>query len=735
MNRTPVTQSPLAAWLALAAVVLLAPAGALRAASDVQEFLPVEQAFEYQVEAGSRALVVSYNIREGYYLYRERLGFETSTPGVTLSKPEFPRGQVHRDPYFGEQEIYRGAATVRVPFTSTNPPPAAIDLRLKLQGCADAGLCYPPQTWTTRVALPGSATLASRIALASGDDEFLPVDAAFALSVAATEANAVRLRWVIADGYYLYKARILVRADSALAQLGSTVLPEGLPHRDEYFGEQQVYRQQLEAQVPFARATPAAGRLELKVSYQGCADKGLCYPPQTKTLSIALPAATAGSGGGSAGLMSEQDRLASLIAGGNLLLVIATFFAAGLVLAFTPCVLPMVPILSGIIAGEGERVTPSRGFALSLAYVLGMAIVYTVAGAVFAAAGQQAQAFFQQRWIIVLFALVFVVLAAAMFGLYELQLPSSLQTRFALASNRVQGGRLLSTAVMGALSSLVVTACVAPPLVAALAVIGQAGSVARGALALFALSFGMGTPLLVVGASAGKLLPKAGPWMQTVKAVFGVVFLGLAAWMLDRILPAGATMLAWATVAFAAVWVLLGVGLRGGRRTPPRWAAGALVALYGAALIVGAAAGGTDPLRPFAGTGLFGTAAGIERLPFRIVHDSADLDRELAAAKAAGRRAMLDFSADWCVSCKEMEQRTFRDLDVRMVLARFQLLKADVTANNLDDQALLKRFGIYGPPTTAFFAADGRERTDFRLVGFVDAPAFKEHLTRFEAAP
>jgi thiol:disulfide interchange protein DsbD len=742
---------PLRALAAGLVCLLCAGAGPATAATPADEFLPPEQAFEYVVAVTPGAFVVSYNIRDGYYLYRKRIGFATDTPGVTLGSAEFPKGQPHTDDYFGEQEIYRGGATFRVPYTVAGASPAAIDLKLKLQGCADAGLCYPPQTWATRVPLPadpaaadagttaapGGALLGKLKSRESGpNDDFLPVDQAFRFSAEAADANSLRLRWVIADGYYLYKSRIKVSGDSVLAQLGAAQLPSGLPHRDDYFGEQEIYRQQFEAIVPFARSSPAAGTVALKVVYQGCADAGLCYPPRTRNLTIGL-AASAASGAGGAGKapLSEQDRLATLIAGGNLLVVVASFFGFGLLLAFTPCVLPMIPILSGIIAGDGGRVTPWRGFALSLAYVLGMAITYTIAGAAFAAAGKQAQAFFQQSWIIVLFAAMFVALAAAMFGFYELQMPSALQTRFASASNHVRGGRLLSTAVIGALSSLVVTACVAPPLVAALAVIGQAGSIARGALALFALSFGMGTPLLVVGASAGKLLPKSGPWMETVKAIFGVVFLGVAAWMLDRILPARLTMLAWALVAFAGVWVLLGVGLRGGRRTLPRWAAGTAVALYGVVLLVAAAAGGTDPLRPLEGTGLLGASARVESLPFRKVHGIAGFERELAAAKAAGQRTMLDFSADWCVSCKEMETHTFSDPAVRAALAGYRLLQADVTANDADDQALLTRFGIFGPPTTAFFSADGHERSDYRLVGYVAAQPFIGHLTRFESTP
>jgi thioredoxin:protein disulfide reductase len=727
--------------LALALAFATAPSRAIE-----DDFLPVEQAFEYAVTAEPGAVVVSYNIREGYYLYRKRIAFATETPGVTLGAADYPKGLPHRDDYFGEQEIYRGAAAFRVPYALAGAAPAAIDLKLKLQGCADKGLCYPPQVWTAHVPLAAAAAAGAATARATPSgllgklvttgaapgDDFLPVDEAFRYSASADGASSIRLAWTVADGYYLYRGRIKVSAESALAELGAPAFPRGLPHRDDYFGEQEIYRGELVVAVPYARSGPAPGALALKVVYQGCADKGLCYPPQTRVVTLALPPANAGGNGAP---VSEQDRLARLIRDGNLLFVIASFFGLGLLLAFTPCVLPMVPILSGIIAGDGEQTTPGRGFALSLAYVLGMALTYTIAGAVFALAGRQAQAFFQQTWIIVVFALLFVALALAMFGLYELQMPAGLQTRFANASNRVRGGKFISTAIMGALSSLVVTACVAPPLVAALAVIGQAGDVVRGALALFALSFGMGTPLLVVGASAGTLLPKAGPWMETVKAIFGVVFLGVAAWMLDRVLPARVEMLVWGTVAFVAVWVVLRVGLRGGRRTMPRWAAAAVVGLYGALIVIGAALGGTNPLRPLDGTGLRGGRARVEGLPWRAVRTVADLDRELAAATAAGRRTMLDFSADWCVSCKEMETHTFSDATVRTALVNYVLLRADVTANSDEDQALLKRFRIIGPPTTAFFAPDGRERTNYRLVGFVAADAFRTHLSQFEASP
>ncbi len=725
------------AAIALLGLLVAGPVRSARAAEP--DFLPVEQAFEYAVQADGGSLLVTYNIRDGYYLYRKRIGFATDTTGVTLGVTGYPKGVPHEDPYFGAQEVYRGSATFRIPYTLGAAAPSALDLRLRLQGCADAGLCYPPQLWTAHVALPaaaaatpsapaGNGLLARLVGKGAAADEFLPPEQAFQLS-AAGDGSSIRLHWLIADGYYLYRARIHVTAEGPAAQLGEPEWPAGLAHRDDYFGEQQIYRGDLVLAVPYARSGPDAATVALKVVYQGCADAGLCYPPQTRLLSVALPAAAAGGGTG----LSEQDRMAELIRHANLLLLIATFFGFGVLLSFTPCVLPMVPILAGIIAGDGERSTPARSFMLSLAYVGGMAVTYTAAGVGFALAGRQAQAVFQQTWILVLFAGLFVALAFAMFGAYELQMPSALQSRFAAASNRVRGGRFISTALMGALSSLVVTACVAPPLVAAFAVIGQAGDIVRGALALASLSLGMGVPLLVVGASAGRLLPKAGPWMETVKAVFGVVFLGVAAWMLDRLLGARLMLVAWAVVLAAAVWVALRAGLRGTRPGAARTTAALLCAGYGALLLVSAAAGGSDPLRPLAGTGWLGASLRVEALPFRTVKTAADLDRELAAA--GGRPVLLDFYADWCVSCKEMESRTFRDPAVRQALGRYLLLKADVTGNDADDQALLRRFAIFGPPTTAFFAKDGRERLDFRLVGFTAAEAFLAHLRRFEGGP
>jgi thiol:disulfide interchange protein DsbD len=379
----------------------------------------------------------------------------------------------------------------------------------------------------------------------------------------------------------------------------------------------------------------------------------------------------------------------------------------------------MVPILSGIISGAGASTNALRGFLLSLAYVLGMAFTNTLAGVAAALAGQQVQALFQQTWIIVLFAGLFVAMALSMFGLFTLQMPASIQTRLSDASNKQSAGTYAGVAIMGALSALIVTACVAPPLVAALAVIGQSGDVFRGGSALFSLSIGMGAPLLLVGASAGNLLPKAGAWMDLVKKLFGVLMLGVAAWMLARIVPPKFALLLWAIPAFSAAWILLtGLGSRSGGAMLLKLA-GVAAGAYGIVLIAGTALGSSDPLAPIPQW-----SAREAALPFKRIKTVADLESAVAAARAAGQPVMLDFYADWCVSCREMEKYSFTDPAVKQTLSKAVLLQADVTANDADDAALLKRFGIFGPPTIAFYGRDGRERSQFRVVGFMKAAEF-----------
>ncbi|MDE2138453.1 MAG: protein-disulfide reductase DsbD, partial [Gammaproteobacteria bacterium] len=526
----------------------------------------------------------------------------------------------------------------------------------------------------------------------AGGDEFLPPEQAFRFDALAGGSDQVALNWEIADGYYLYRARIKIATTRSAAQLGVPQFPTGQFKTDDYFGRQEIYHHELRVTVPVARAAGGAFTLPLEVTYQGCAEAGLCYPPVTRAVSVTLAggsgaAAGPGGPGAAAGGPSEQSRFAQLLTG-NVFLMIGGFYLAGLLLAFTPCVLPMVPILSGIIAGGGAHTTPGRAFALSVTYVLGMAVTYTAAGIIGAAMGHEVQALFQQWWVLALFAAVFVAMALSMFGLYTVQMPAAIQTRLADVSNRQSAGTFGGVAVMGALSALIVTTCVGPALVAALLVISQTGQMVRGGAALFAMSIGMGTPLLVVGASAGKLLPKAGPWMDFVKKLFGVMMLGVAAWMLARIVPERAALILWAVPALTLAWL---VWFELKMRSAAVWAlraAGLAAALYGVALAAGAALGGTDPLSPIPAF-----AHQVRALPFERIRTVADLERAVAQASAAKHGVLLDFSADWCTSCKEMERYTFSDPKVQSTLANVALLRADVTADDADDQALLRHFG------------------------------------------
>jgi thiol:disulfide interchange protein DsbD len=707
------------------------------------ELLPVEEAFRYVVSDSGSAFEIDWAIYKHAYLYKSRLSFESGTEAIVLGEPELPRGIDHEDEFFGKQEIYRDFFFVRIPYSVSGERPASADLIIKSQGCDDnIGICYPPQTWTATVAMKSAGAGTSKLQLGglggNAASEFPPVDEVFTPQLFAVDGNTVELGIQIVPGFYIYKDKLTVRALGSDAQAGRWGLPQGTMKTDEYFGEMEVYLESFLAELAIARATPDAMTLELEFGYQGCAEGGLCYMPQTRVLTVELPEATSvGALPAEPGApLSEQARLANIITGSSIWVAAGLFFLAGLGLAFTPCVLPMVPILSGIIAGEGENVTPVRGFTLALAYVLGMAIVYTGAGIVAAAAGMQLQATFNQPWVLILFSGLFVALALGMFGVYDLQVPSGLQTRLSRISGNQKSGTMVGAFIMGALSSLIVTACVAPALIAALTVMAQTGDMLRSGSALFAMSLGMGAPLLLVGAAQGKFLPKAGSWMVAVRNSFGFMMLGLAVWMLSRILPGDVTMLLWAVLIFMAGVFMGGLtSLTSDSPVPQKLGKGFgfLAIIYGILLLLGGLAGGSNPLKPLAGISVGGgltVAESEHELPFQRVKTVDDLDRELAAASASGKTAFLDFYADWCVSCKEMEAYTFTDAEVQSVLSNTVWLQADVTANDEDDQELLKRFEVFGPPTIIFFGADGRQRHGFEVVGYMKAANFAEHLRR-----
>lgn len=725
------------------ALLLLLPAAVGHALGE-EDVLRPEAAYRYAVTDAGDALEIDWAIEDGYYLYRQKMSFESNTPSVALGETELPQGRMHEDEFFGVQQIYRERLFVRVPYSVTGERPESMELVLKLQGCADIGICYPPQTWTEPVRLtalnaagpekPAKLTFGSTFGNSPGD--FLPVDEAFRPMIIPLDGNNVEVSLQVAKGYYLYKDKISASVESDRVRLGALELPEGEMKWDEYFGEMEVYHNDVFARLPLVRATPESMDLDIDLGYQGCADGGICYPPTIRTLSLTLPAVTAGTALAAVSErppVTEQARLAELIGAGNVWVIVATFFGAGLLLAFTPCVLPMIPILSGIIAGDGENVGTARGFSLALTYVMGMALVYTAAGVAAAAVGLQLQAIFNQPWVLTLFAGLFVVLALGMFGLYELQMPSGIQTRLSNISGDQKSGTAVGAFVMGALSALIVTACVAPALIAALTVMARSGDMVRGGTALFAMSLGMGAPLLVVGAAQGRLLPRAGPWMSAIKNAFGFMMLGLAIWMLSRFLPGSATLALWGALIFMA-----GVYLGGLTTLTPESPGvhklgkgfGLLAIVYGAVLLVGSLAGSDSMLRPFSALGTGGQSGVAQHrgLEFRRIKNVGDLEQALATASAEGKTAMLDFYADWCVSCLEMEKYTFTDAAVRDALAGTVLLQADVTANDEEDQVLLKRFGVFGPPTIIFFGSDGLQRNGYEVVGFMKAAEFTAHV-------
>ena len=571
--------------------------------------------------------------------------------------------------------------------------------------------------------------------------ELLPPDQAFQIAARAKDANTLIAELTPARDYYLYRDRI---SFSVVAPAGVSVagvaLPPGEPKADPTFGTVQVYHRPIEAVVTLRQAAEPADRIELRASYQGCNEPlGVCYPPIEKTITVAMSGgvgAAASPATPTAALpvapvadASDAGAVRRLFAHGGRWALVAAFFGFGLLLAFTPCMLPMIPTLSGIIVGHGPHLTRRHAVGLSAVYVLAMAITYALAGVVAGLAGTLLSAYLQNPWVLGSFAAIFVLLALSMFGLYELQLPAALQTRLAAASGRIRGGRAIGAFAMGVLSALIVGPCVAAPLAGALLYIGQTRDVMLGGTALFAMALGMGVPLLVVGATTGSLLPKAGAWTEAVKRVFGVTMLAMAVYMVSPVIPVVAQQLLWAALLIVPAIYLhaldpLPADAPGHRRLFK--GVGVLALLLGAALLVGALSGHREILQPLAGL------RGAERIDqrgmvFQPVTSVADLEARLQSAR--GRPVMLDFWAEWCVSCKEMDQFTFSDTRVQARLKEALVLRADVTANNADHQALLGRFKLFGPPGIVFFDRAGRE-VAFRVIGFQPPEQFLASLDR-----
>jgi thiol:disulfide interchange protein DsbD len=577
--------------------------------------------------------------------------------------------------------------------------------------------------------LCAAAFLPLHTALAA--DDFLPPEQAFAFSARMADSSTIEVRYRVADGYYLYRDKFAFAADGA--SLGSVEVPRGKVKFDPNFEKDvETMRGELLIRVP----VQTGAVFTLKVTSQGCSDKGLCYPPMTseahlsagtgsgvslaERLTAAPAASTPASTVSSAVPPSDIGRIEASLASGRLVLILPLFLLLGLGLSFTPCVLPMVPILSFIIAGEGTQTNRRRAFALSVSYSLGMAVVYTALGIAAGLVGEGLSAALQSPLILGSFALLMTAMALSMFDVYQLQMPASVQLALTRLSERQSAGKFAGVFAMGAISALIVGPCVAAPLAGALVYISQTRDVFIGGSALFAMAAGMSVPLLLVGLSAGSLLPRAGAWMQSVKIFFGILMLALALWMVASLIPAWLLMLGWGVLGAGYGVFLLRIKSLGWRAR----VLGVAFMLLASIQLVGVASGGRDPWSPLAH--LFGKVHA--KTAFARISSNAELDAALA--QADGRRVMLDFYADWCVSCIEMEKFTFVDAKIKPELDQLLLLQADVTANNEEHKALLKRFGLFGPPGIIFFGADGREIPGSRVIGFQSADAFLQSLQR-----
>jgi thiol:disulfide interchange protein DsbD len=654
-------------WLRLlySALLLLATlfAATVTTTARADDFLDPEVAFKFSAKMiDAKTAEVTYTIADGYYMYREHFKFRAE--GAKLGAPVYPAGQIHFDETFQKNvETYHHAVSVKLPVQANG----TFTLISVGQGCAEKGLCYPPQESKIQLTPPAASAPAggsSNPKPGSGDGIAKPVAAAAPSITTTTNAAATN------------------------------------------------------ATVTNATVTPPAASA-VSVAPSGAAI--VTVPPVNTAEVRTLPPANAAPAPVAA-TQTDADTgvFASAIRGGNLLVILPLFFLAGLGLSLTPCVLPMVPILSSIIVGEGAGVTRSRGFALSVIYSFGMAIFYTVIGVVAGMLGQGLAASFQNPIVLSGFALLMAVLSLSMFDVYQLQMPAAIQQKMMDASGKQSAGKFAGVFVMGALSGLIVGPCVAAPLIGALIVISETHNAFLGGCALFTMAAGMSVPLLLVGFSAGWLLPRAGVWMQTVKYFFGVLLLGVAIWMVSPVIPVRVQMLAW-----MALGIGYGVFLIARKQSgKPSAVFGTLFVIAGLIQLAGAVTNAPDVFSPLA------TLSGKAEAKTTFVRVKSVAELDAALANTSGKTAMLDFYADWCVSCKEMEKLTFTDPRIKSKFSDMVLLQVDVTANNDDDKALLKRFNLFGPPGIIFFDKSGHEINGGRVIGYQNADKFGSSMLR-----
>jgi thiol:disulfide interchange protein DsbD len=744
--------------LALYALLALAPVFTAFAQQDANELLEPEKAFAFSASVrDAQTIEAKFDVADGYYMYRSKISFELAGDGATLKQVELPAGTPKHDEFFGDIEIYKHQLAVALPVERSGSGEATVTLRANSQGCNEpVGVCYPPLSQEVTLTLPAVSAAAAPVSslaelrnaveqdAGQSAGDFLEPDQAFALDVAAADGNTIEARFRIAEGYYLYRDKMKFALEGA--ELGELDLPAGEEKMDEFFGKMQVYHNDLSVRLPVVRAGAGAAEVKLTAEYQGCAEAGICYPPIKKTFTVALPAAGAAP---TAAPVAEKAAAAQAPAESgtvekpSYLWAILGAFGVGVLLTFTPCVLPMIPILSSIIVGQGgEQITKLRGGMLSASYVLGTAVTYTAAGVLAGATGEQLQAYFQNAWALGSFAVILAVLALSMFGFYEIQMPSFVQSRLQEKSQGMKGGSFVGVFILGMISALIVGACVSPLLISLLALAIAAKDAVLGGAIMFSMAMGMGVFLVAIGVGAGFLLPKAGMWMEKVKYVFGVLLLAVAIYLLG-ILPDFPALYLWAallivTSVYLGATQALPEGASGWRYL---WkGVGLLMLVWGVLALIGAMAGNRDIMRPvslnFGGGSAVMTGPATQlaeqRKLFEPVATLGELDARLADARAAGKSVVLDFYADWCTDCLRMEKGTFTDPRVAQVLSdRFVALKVDVTdPNDPDSKAIKQRYGVFGPPAMLFFSASGEPLKQFSFYGYKNADDYLAHLAQ-----
>lgn len=742
----------------LFAVVLCILALPSAQAINEPELLEPDLAFALTVRAkDANTLEASWKIAKGYYLYRDKFKFESLDPALTLEPAAIPPGKKKEDPTFGVVETFTNRVTVTLPIERRSDIRTA-KLRIGSQGCNEPiGVCYPPVTKEITVALPpmmvaaaGSPATAPAGGIKSLKDlsslfepgakqEFLHPDQAFVLTTETAGTNAITARIRIASDYYLYRDKThvkLLRGEGV--QLGTTEINRGKIKDDPYIGKTEVLYNELVARVSVIRASSAAADLELEIGYQGCAEGGICYPPTTKKISLRLPPADSNATAISSPVSPASA--APVVRGNGIWTYVLAAFGIGLLLTFTPCVLPMIPILSGVIVRSGDQTLGKlQGGLLSYSYVLGTAITYTAAGVLAGASGDQLQAYFQNPWAIGTFAVILAFLALSMFGLYELQMPSFIQSRLHYHTHKIKGGSYIGAFVLGLVSALIIGACVSPVLMSALGVAISTKDPVLGGAIMFSMAHGMGVVLILVGVGAGFLLPKAGAWMDRVKYVFGVMLIGVAIFLLGY-LPEVPVLLLWSVLL-----IVTAVYLGATQTLPPDasgwrtlWKGfGTFLLLWGVLSLFGGLLGERDILKPLPLDRLASITAGGPAVAapagekmFQSHTELRGIENELARAKREGKPVILDFYASWCTDCVRMEKTTFNDARVRAAMQRFVLLKADVTDNNEASLAIKKRFGVFGPPAMVFYAENGEEKQDLRFYGYRNAEEFLALLAK-----